>query len=548
MANSAHFIGIDINHEQLILTLTDECGTVVEMLSRTCAGSGKSGKSIHDQNPQDWWRSLRTGLKDLLRRSNVKAVEEAGAKAGTVLIDASTVRGVGICGRADTLVMLGKDAEVLCPAVMGSGPGSALEGYAQKITELAGERNLFNITNRSPHDAAMAAGLLWAKENEKRVWHDLTYALSSRDFLRMRLTGVAMTDASTAARSLLMNNKARAWSKQLCMRLGVNPACLPAIQHGQLIAGRVTAIAAKETGLQVGTPVITGGNHIASSAIAHGITGPNEAIIELGGTGSLFATTDASLRDNSKLLQGSAHCLPDVWALEGRDVVTDHGINWLLREVATAEHALSKRTKQRPLDVLAEQAAAAAPGADGLFFLQPEEGLGVHQGRGSFVGLNYEHTHGHLIRAVLESGALSLHGMFLHLRELGCEPTRLILTGPGASNNLWCQIITDAVGCPSEARPLDQPGVVGAALLAASAAGIHKSLESTCKKHQKAADKAGSAAAQGVKRKPRTAATKDYAKLFPIAQQLRERIGDAFAGVHATAEVMAADDDLEYEE
>ena len=63
---------------------------------------------------------------------------------------------------------------------------------------------------------------------------------------------------------------AGAWSREMCAALGVDPAWLPEIKPSHAIAGRVTAAAARETGLREGTPVAVGGADFAASTLGRG--------------------------------------------------------------------------------------------------------------------------------------------------------------------------------------------------------------------------------------------------------------------------------------
>jgi xylulokinase len=71
------------------------------------------------------------------------------------------------------------------------------------LTRTVGARNLVNLTGETAHEGATAVKLLWLRENERRVWHDLALILPPKDFLRYRLTGMAATCPFDATASLL---------------------------------------------------------------------------------------------------------------------------------------------------------------------------------------------------------------------------------------------------------------------------------------------------------------------------------------------------------
>jgi xylulokinase len=491
----ACFLGIDVGRDGLTLVLLATSGDVLASLDRSYAATPSA-----TTDPQDWWRAARTGIKELLRRCNRPA---------------SAIRCIGVTGDSSGFVALDREGKVLCTTTLG--PDPRFQEHADLITRSVGGRNLLNLASGPATDAAAATKLLWVRDNEKRVWHDLAHILSPKDFLRFRLTETLVTDASDAAASLLFSPKGRTWSKQLLATLGVNPAWLPTISSGQLIAGRVTADAARESGLQAGTPVVTGAGHVASAAVAVGVLHPGAALVELGGDGAVFIPTADSVRDPSGRLASTCHTLPGTWALTATGLTGGAGLDWLMREVLTAEVAQARRSKREPLELLAELAAEVPPGSDGLLFLPPSHPLP------GFAGLSWKHQRGHLVRAVLESGALALRQAMLAAEALKRRPEQIVVTGGGATNTLWCQLLADALAQPVHAIPGTACDAIGAAMLASSAVGIFKNIDEACAKM----------VGDRTSYQPRRAATEAYDAVLPrlaaIEQAFRPRLAQADA-------------------
>ena len=272
MPPPAYFLGIDVARNGLGLVILSADGKQAATLRRAYSATTEDS---HD--PQDWWRAARTGIKEILRRASLRPEQ---------------IRCIGVTGDSDGMVALSKDGKVLCSSTIG--PDTRAEPQVELLNRTVGARNLLNLASGAAHSGATAVKLLWLRENEKRVWHDLGAVLSPKDFLRYRLCETLVTDASDASATLLFNPKTRAWSKQLMTLLDINPNWLPAISSGQLISGRVTSVAAREAGLQSGTPVITGGGHASATAIAAGVLGPGTAMVELGGRCSRTAVSQVA--------------------------------------------------------------------------------------------------------------------------------------------------------------------------------------------------------------------------------------------------------------
>ena len=452
MSPPAFFMGLDVAHSGLGLVVLSGDGKPVANLRRAYG----SHTNLHD--PQDWWRAARTGVKEILRRAELRADQ---------------IRCIGLTGDSDGMVVLGSDGRVLIPCCLGADPRA--DGYVERLNRTVGARNLLNLAGSPAVASATAVKLLWLKDNEKRAWHDAHIVLPPKDFLRFRLCGNLVTDATDASATLLFNPKTRSWSKQLLAQLEINPAWLPAISSGQLISGRISDTAARESGLQAGTPVVTGGGHAAAVAVSAGVLNPGQVLIELGAGAGLFAPTSETLRDPSFRLIGSCHCLAGTWAQAAPNLAGLAPIEWLSDIVFTNEVLHARRTGRDPLDPLTEKAAEVPPGADGLLYLPAEQGR-----LAGFLGLKQHHGRGHLVRAALESGALAARQALDSLRDLKQPVKEVLVSGPGAHNTLWCQILADALDLQVHAVAVPECAATGAAILASSAVGLYKSVQEAC--------------------------------------------------------------------
>jgi xylulokinase len=449
MPAPAFLLGIDVGRTGLGLAVLDGTGAVVAS-SRRAFGNAP-GEPI---DPLDWWRSARTGIKELLRKAE---------------LDPDRIRAVGLSGDSHGFAVVDKAGRSLAPTVLG--PDRRAEAAAAEFARLVGPRNLANLTGSSASTQSTAAKLLLLKSAEKRAWHDLGWVLPAKDFIRFRLTGVAATDACDAAATLLWNPKTKAWSKQLAQVLGLDLALLPPVVAGNAMTGRITDAAAKECGLATGTPVVGGAGHAAAVAVAAGVTAAGCALVELGALGAVMVAADEPGRDAGGRLRLSSLAGSGRAALEAVGVAGADGIDWLLEAVLPSEAAQARRNGRDPYEVLAELAAEVPPGADGC--------LHAPGGRGpaAFTGLRSGIGKGHLVRAAFEGGALAARAAIEAAVAAGAPVDRVIAAGPGAAANLWPQILADALDRAVEVAPAAESAAAGAAILAAPAVGVHKSLE-----------------------------------------------------------------------
>jgi xylulokinase len=134
-------------------------------------------------------------------------------------------------------------------------------------------------------------------------------------------------------------------------------------------------------------------------------------------------------------------------------------------------------------DQLAELAATAAPGSDGLLFLPYLYGeRSPHldaRARGAFVGLTASHGGAQLTRAIMEGVVFSLRQSLEIITEL-TPVVEIRATGGGARSRLWAQLQADIYDRPVSLMVVEEGAAYGAALLAGVAAGVFPDVSAAC--------------------------------------------------------------------
>lgn len=379
---------------------------------------------------------------------------------------ADTVRpaqidGVAVTGQAPTLLAVDASGRPVRPAILWLDVRS--ESVAEEIAARVGPEGE-RVSGNRVHAFFLGPKLAWLRRHEPARFERPLTILQSHSYPVMRLTGARVTDYSSAALAApLYDCRTRAWSPEMCAALGVDPAWLPEIKPSHAIAGRVTAAAARETGLREGTPVAVGGADFAASTLAAGVTEPGEACLMLGTAGNLIMPLAAP--DFDSRLINSHHVGCDRYLALGGTL--SGALQEWFRSIAAPGAAF---------ETLDAEAAAVPAGADGLRllpYLQGERTPVWDAGAcGAFVGLSLVHGRGHLYRAVLEGVAVS----FRHCAEIAAEKglalREVIAVNGGARSAVWRQILCDALGVPLLYVPDGAGAPTGGALLAGMAVGL----------------------------------------------------------------------------
>ena len=439
-------LSIDVGTGSVRAALVDGAGAILAIASRE-----------HDQivpqfgwaeqRPLDWWNGVAASIREVLAavggaRGRIAAIAACGQMHGTVLVDA---RGQPTRDSAP-LWNDKRAAELVKKFERTHGPGAFLAE-----------------SGNPPTPAWPGFKLQWLRENDPGAYRDAECALMPKDFINLRLTGERAMDTGDASCSFLMNPRTRRWSQTMIDLLGVDAAKLPPIREPLEILGSVSGVAADETGLQPGTPVLVGGADFPVALLGSGACRPGLASDVTGTSCILTIIAEAPLLDpeicNVATVDGNWG--PFVLLETGGDAM-----RWARR--ALHEKALS-------YDEIVARAAMAPAGADGLIFMPylTGERLGAHRNaRAQFFGLGAAHGLPHLHRAVMEGVAFAAaRQLRIMERAAGHKLERVIASGGGAKTALWLKIKASVYGAPIVVPKEAECGVIGCAAMAATASG-----------------------------------------------------------------------------
>ncbi|MCE9574742.1 MAG: hypothetical protein K8W52_16455 [Deltaproteobacteria bacterium] len=399
-----------------------------------------------EQDPAHWLAALAPAIARAL----------GGAK-----LPPTAIRGIGVSGQLDGCVPTDLDNHALGPCLpwLDRRAADALPSLAAHAC-LAPD-TFASITGQILDASHMAAKIRWL-DRERPGAARFHQPVS---FLVAQLTGRAVLDPAQASTTMLWDLAARSFSPALLSAFAIDPARLPAIERADAIAGVLTARGATLTGLPAGIPVAVGTGDDFATPLGAGIATPG-AVIDVLGTAEVVGALSPALtidRTHSPLVETHAYPAPGYF-VEHPGWLAGGALTWLGELLAEADPAA--------LDALA---APIAPGADELSFLPALTGAMTpawHAGaRGAFYGLTPAHGRGHLVRAVLEACAFGARDVIERLDALGVATDHVILAGGGSRSRLWAQLRADVTGRVHHIAAHRDTCAIGAAMLAAVAAG-----------------------------------------------------------------------------
>ncbi|HQU08866.1 MAG: xylulokinase [Verrucomicrobia bacterium 21-51-4] len=494
LTKTPYLLGIDVGTTSAKLIVIDAQGQIIASAAPTYEVQNPR-PLWSESKPQDWWQAVVMGIK---------LIE---AKFG---IDLKNIRGIGLAGQMHGLVALGREGEVVRPAILWN--DSRAIAQCAGITELMGAQKLLEYTGNPSLPGFTAPKLAWMREREPEAYAKTAHVLLPKDYIRYLLSDVLATDVTDASGTGVFDVAKRAWSKTMQEAYGLPGHVWPEAFESPTACAKVSAEAAKITGLAEGTPIAAGAGDQAAAAIGCGIIQEGLASLSLGTSGVIFAHSNHFRVEPEGRLHAFCHAVPGCWQLMGVVLSAAGSYQWF-RSVVVGGHE-----SYAALDQAANNIPA---GSEGLFFLPYLSGERAPHNdplaRGAFIGLSLRHTLGHMARSVLEGVSYALKDSVELVEALGIKLQNIMITGGGTNSALWRQILADTLVRTLHTTSTADGGSFGAALLGGVAAQIYTDVYDAC--NQTLNPQA--AASAGIN-------FKAYADLYPIYRSLYPALRPTF--------------------
>jgi len=440
------YLGIDLGTSGVKLLLLDEKQNVLATAD-AAVPLQRPRPGWSEQHPADWLAALETAVAQL--RAQVPAAW-------------AQVRGIGLSGHMHGAVVLGAQGQVLRPAILWN-DGRAGAECAQLERAVPASRR---ITGNLAMPGFTAPKLLWLRAHEPDVFAQVRQVLLPKDWLRLQLTGTAVSDMSDASGTLWLDVGRRDWSDAMLQACGLDRSHMPALAEGSAASGELQGDVARRWGLPSGVVVAAGAGDNAASAVGVGARQAGQGFVSLGTSGVVFRVTDAFNPATERAVHAFAHALPQRW----------HHMSVML-SAASAFGWVTRVTGQSSEAQLSDAVAAlpATRQAQAPLFLPYLSGERTPHNNpaasGVFMGLRAEHDAADLAYAVMEGVGF---GLLDGLHAMGASGTdaALALVGGGARSDAWAQLLASGLGCVLQ-RPqgAQAAAALGAARLGAMACG-----------------------------------------------------------------------------
>lgn len=482
------YIGVDLGTSAVKLLLMAADGKIEKVVSKEYPlFFPHPGWS--EQNPEDWWRAVAEGLREL-----------------TADCDKTKVAGISFGGQMHGLVILDEKDAVIRPAILWNDGRTTKE--TDYLNQEIGKEKLSRYTANIAFTGFTAPKLLWVKANEPENFARIKKIMLPKDYIAYRLTGTFCTDVSDASGMLLFDVEHKCWSKEMLAICGIKEEQLAGVYESADVVGTLKPEAAKELSLPVTVKVIAGAGDNAAAAVGTGTVGDGRCNISLGTSGTVFISSNHFGVDKNNALHAFAHA-DGHYHLMGCMLSAASCNKWWMDDIIGTK------------DYGKEQAQITKPGENNVYFLPYLMGerspLNDPYARGTFIGLTMDTTRADMTQAVLEGVAFAIRDSFEVAKSLGIHIERSKICGGGAKSPLWRKIIANVLNIKIDRIESEEGPGYGGAMLAAVGCGEFSSVEEAADRLVKIVDT--------IEPEPELAAKyeekyRKFAKIYPTVKEL----------------------------
>ena len=448
-----YLLGIDFGGGASKATLIDTLGNIIAESTAEYPTYYPEGGGC-EQEPKDWEKALVDNIAALKEKSK---------------IDTSSILCIAVDSATHTAVLCDGNKKPIRPAIHWTDSRSVKE--SRELNEKYGEE-IFKTSLHRPGTFWTLPQIIWVRNNEPENFKKIKHIFFEKDYIRYLLTDVFCTDYIEAEGSMLFDCEKLCWSKMLCDIAGIDVSFLPPIKNPTDVIGKVTAAAAKMTGLCEGTPVICGTTDTVMEVFASGAVKKGDVTVKLATAGRICVITDKPYPHRD--LVNYSHVAEGLW------------YPGTATKSAAASYRWYRDTFGGNYKDLDDGAKAVPIGCEGLRFHPYLNGeLSPYADPmlcGSFTGVRATHTKAHFTRAVLEGVCYALLDSRSVLTEAGidCSLTATAIGG-GTKGELWRQIAADILGMTLRTVESSDSSL-GSAMLAGIAAGVFKDVQDAAEK------------------------------------------------------------------
>ncbi|MCB0046599.1 MAG: xylulose kinase [Caldilineaceae bacterium] len=453
-----YFLGIDAGTEAIKAGIFDARGQRVALAAcRYPTYFPRPGWA--EQDPDQWWSSL------------VTAIRECVAAAP---IDAREIKGISADATSCTLIPMGADGRHLRNCLLWMDVRAAAQADAVFASGHPALRYCLGGVNAE----WMPPKMLWLKQNEPDTYASMDVLLEYTDWIAYRLTGRYTLNISTSSHRWFYHTPSGGWSNDFFETIGLPdltsrfPADVLGIGE---VVGPLREDVAAELGLPAGIPVSAGGADAFIGMFGQGVTKPGDMGVIMGSSNVMSALAAEEFHFPGIFGGFPDSLIPGLCMVEAGQVSTGSILTWFRRNFARGADAEAAAQNISVYELLDGEAGAVPVGSNGLIVLDYFQGNRTPHtdsfARGAVWGLSLQTGRGEVYRALMEGIAYGMADILATFAANDFQVERIIASGGATLSSLFMQIYTDVAGKAITTTAETEASALGSAIVAAVGAG-----------------------------------------------------------------------------
>ncbi|MGV6988550.1 FGGY-family carbohydrate kinase [Testudinibacter sp. P80/BLE/0925] len=387
-----------------------------------------------------FWQKVSNLIKRLIKSSGV---------------DSNNIHAIGISSQGKGAFLLDCDLKPLGHAILSS------DKRADYIVERWRQNNIveqsYAITCQPVWSGHPVSILRWIKENDPNRYAKIYVVLMTHDYLRFCLTGRLYCEESNISESNVYNSHNRNYDKNLFTLFDIEEMYekFPPIIKSNEIAGYVTEKAAKLSGLRAGIPVVGGFFDVTSSVFCANLENESQLNV-IFGTWTIVGGITKKIRYNKNKIIYSNYLNSKGFIVHDDSPTSAANLEYFIEQYNNLDY-----------EQINQEISKIPVASSSILFIPFLYGSNVIQEmKSGLYGLQYYHSRFHILQAVYEGVIFSFMYHLNRIRTVFNDVSILKVMGGITKSDVWLQMLADITQLPLEILDIEEPGCLGAALMA----------------------------------------------------------------------------------
>ncbi|WP_137938446.1 FGGY-family carbohydrate kinase [Chitinivorax sp. B] len=394
----------------------------------------------------------------------------------------AAIKGVAVTTQRGTMINLDRHGQPLRPAIVWLDQRKAtrvptLPWFWRQAFKLAGVDHTIRFFLHQAYPN-------WLAEHQPDIWDKTDKYLLLSGYLNYKLSGEMVDSIGSQVGYLPFDYKKHDWAGKRDWKwqaMPIRPEQMPQLVPPGTVIGHISTIAAEQTGIPVGLPLVAAAADKACEVIGAGCLTPDIGCLSYGTTATINVTSQRYF-EATPFIPPYPAAVPRHYSSEVQIFRGFWMVSWFKEQFGHLEKMAAEEQGIAPEQLFDELVNAVPPGSMGLM-LQPYWSPGIKvpgpEAKGAIIGFGDVHTRAHVYRAILEGLAYALKEGKQRIEKASRVPIRqLRVSGGGSQSDAALQLTADIFNLPVARPHLYETSGLGAAIDASVGLGLHRDFAS----------------------------------------------------------------------